>query len=243
MTTEHVVRSYDEELQRLNGIVNEMGTLAEAQIKAALRVVERRDAGLADTVLARDAKIDGLEDSVDSFTVRMLALRQPVANDLRNIVAALRISIDLERIADYAASVVRRAMEVEQAIPERVAENLAHMGDILLAMLSDSLTAYRERDDARAVEVWKRDDEVDRLHLKLLQMLRGLMLEDPSYIQSGTHMLFICKNLERVGDHLTNVCEHVHYLVTGRTLRRPGFGGAARSTVIPFPAPEDGKAP
>lgn len=236
MTTDHVVKAYDEELRRLDETIAKMGALAATQIDAALKVLEARDSAMARTIFDRDEEVDGLERDVDTFTVRLLALRQPMADDLRGIVSALRISIDLERMADYAVSIARRAMDLRDGVPTLAVERIQRIGEILQGMLEEVRAAYRDRDAERARDAWRRDDQVDSLYLELLNILHTRMVDDPGGAQACTHLLFVAKSLERIGDHLTNVCEHIVYRATGQVLdaSHPGALCENGAAVIPL---------
>ncbi len=219
----HTVRSFEGELAELDNIIVRMGGLAEAQLSSAIQAVVRRDSDLASRVVAGDAKIDELEQDVHALTVRMLALRQPVADDLRAIVGALKISADLERIGDYAANVAKRALVLNQLPPTKPAAAVPLMGRLVQEIINDMLDAYVERDVDKALTVWHRDEEVDELHTSLFRELVTYMMEDPRNITASTHLMFIAKNIERIGDHATNVAETIHFLVTGKplTVQRP----------------------
>ena len=218
MAGEHIVRSFDEELKRLTSTIGRMGGLAEAQIANAIQAVARRDTELAASVVEADRRIDDLEREVDNQAVQMLALRQPVASDLRSIVGALRIASDVERIADYAANVAKRAIALSQMAPVRPAHAVPRMGRFVQEMIKDVLDAYANRDVDKAVAVWSRDEELDEMYSSLFRELLTYMMEDPRNITASTHLLFIAKNVERIGDHATNIAELVHYQITGREL-------------------------
>jgi phosphate transport system protein len=226
----HIVKSYDDELQYLNRALVEMGGATEAQIEAAVAAVVRRDAESAQAIIANDDKIDALYYEIDALAMRLLALRQPMAVDLRAILAALRISGDLERIGDYAANIAKRAIPLASAAPMRPMHTVPRMSRIASRMLKDVLDAYVERDVDKAVRVWAADEEVDEMYVSLFRELLVYMMEDPRHITPCTHLLFIAKNLERIGDHITNVAETIHYLVTGTRMRTgrpkggPGYG-------------------
>lgn len=218
MASEHIVKSYDEELKRLNQIITRMGGLTEAQLSTALDAMRNRDTEMAARIVEADHKIDALEQEVDSNVVRMLALRQPMATDLREIVVALKISSDLERIADYATNVAKRTMALAQSAPVRPAHAVPRMGRLAQAMIKDVLDAYNDRDTAKAIDVWQRDEELDEMYTSLFRELLTYMMEDPRSITPCTHLLFIAKNIERVGDHATNIAEYVHFMIEGRQL-------------------------
>jgi phosphate transport system protein len=223
---QHTVKSYEEELQQLNRTIVEMGGATEAQIEAAIEAVIKRDPDRAHDIVRDDDKIDELNYQVDTQATRLLALRQPMALDLRTIVASLKISADLERIADYAANIAKRAIPLSQVSPMRPVHTVPRMAKLTQRMLKDVLDAYVERDVSKAIRVWNADEEVDEMYTSLFRELLTYMMEDPRRITPCTHLLFIAKNLERIGDHITNVAETIYYLVHGKRLRegRPKGG-------------------
>ena len=212
---EHTVKSYEEELARLSGLLARMGGLAESQLASAMEAIIRRDAGLADRVVAGDMQIDQIEREVDTLTVRLLALRQPVGVDLREIVSATRIGMDLERIGDLAKNLAKRVSVLNQFMPPKSIRGLERMGKLALQQLKDVLDALAARDAEAARAVWQRDEEIDDMNSSLFRELLTYMMEDPRTITLCTHLLFIAKNLERIGDHCTNVAETIYYLTTG----------------------------
>jgi phosphate transport system protein len=238
MNGEHTVRSYDEELSHLNNMIARMGGLAEAQLGSALQALVKRDGELASKVVAADIKVDDIEHEVHTFTVRLLALRQPMAQDLRNIVAALKISSDLERIADYAANIAKRVMVLNQLPPVRPVAGVPRLGRLVREMVKDVLDAYVEQDVAKAIRIWKQDEEVDDLYTGLFREFITYMMEDPRNITSCIHLLFIAKNIERIGDHATNIAETIHFVVQGVPIREARPKG---ESVLPEPSslPED----
>ena len=215
MASEHIIKSYDQELHRLDNIVAEMGGLAESQLSSAMEAVAKRDSELAASVIESDARVDALEREIESLVVRLLALRQPMARDLRQIVAALKISTDLERIGDYATNVAKRSIALDQMSPVKPVYALPRMGRLGSAMIKDVLDAYVERDADKAIAVWLRDEELDEMYTSLFRELLTYMIEDPRNITAGTHLLFMAKNLERIGDHTTNIAETLYFLVHG----------------------------
>ena len=219
----HTVRSYEEELNHLANVVMRMGGLAEAQLASAVQAVMKRDSDLATRVVVSDARIDEMEQEVHAFTVRLLALRQPLADDLRAIVGALKISADLERVGDYAANVAKRALVLNQLPPVPPVAGVPSMARLVQEIINDILDAYVERDVEKALQVWRRDEEVDDLHTSLFREVVTYMMEDPRNITACTHLMFMAKNIERIGDHATNIAETIHFLVTGKALplRRP----------------------
>lgn len=227
---QHTVTSFDDELRKLNNTISRMGGLAETQLTQALKALGQRDSDLAGRVVSQDAQIDQLEQEVQHLVVRLLALRQPMADDLRVIVGALKVSADLERIGDYAANVAKRTMVINQIPPVKAAGPIPLMGRLVQELIKDVLDAYVERDEDKALDVWRRDEEVDEMHTSLTREFITYMMEDARNITSCTHLMFIIKNIERIGDHATNIAETVHFTVSGRTIagQRPkGDAGSA----------------
>ena len=217
-SSDHIIRSYDDELKRLTGEIVRMGEIAAAQIAAAVDVVERRDSRAAERVVANDDAIDQLESSVSHDVLLLLARRQPMARDLREILAALRIAADIERIGDYAANVAKRSMALNVSAPIAPVHSLPALADAAAGLLADVLKAYRDGDAELARQVWDRDAELDALYTALFRELLTYMMEDPRNITSATHLLFMAKNFERIGDHATNIAENVWFLATGEPL-------------------------
>ena len=215
--SEHIVKSYDEELKQLNTLISRMGGLVETQLDGAIQAVLRRDPESADVIVKSDAQIDALEQEIGGLVVRLLALRQPMAVDLRYIVSALKVASDLERFGDHAKSIAKRAIAISQ-VPRIPAPGLDRMARMVQAMIKDVLDAYLSGDTDKAVKVWRRDAEVDQLYNSLFRELLTYMMEDPRNITGCTHLLFIAKNVERMGDHATNIAETVHYQVKGTKL-------------------------
>jgi phosphate transport system protein len=220
MASEHIARGYDEELRKLNNTIAEMGGLAESQLGAAIEAVITRDSELAARVVENDAKVDQHERDLDNLVVRLLALRQPVARDLREIFAALKIASDLERIGDYAANVAKRSIALSQTPPVRPVYALPRMANFAQVLIKDVLDAFVERDADKAYSVWIRDAELDEMYSSLFRELLTYMMEDPRSISPCTHLLFMAKNIERIGDHATNIAENLYYLVNGTPLEQ-----------------------
>ncbi|HET6160111.1 MAG TPA: phosphate signaling complex protein PhoU [Dongiaceae bacterium] len=216
--TDHIVKSFDEDLKRLNNVIAEMGGLAEAQLTRAVESLVRRNSELATQVVQDDKRIDTLETEVGQMTVRMLALRQPMAQDLREVVAAIKIASDIERIGDYAKNIAKRAIVLSTVQPMKPAASIPRMSQLALQIIKDVLDAYIEKDAEGARAAWRRDEEVDEMYNSLFREMLTYMMEDPRNIGPCTHLLFIAKNIERIGDHATNVAEIVYYLVHGRSL-------------------------
>ena len=211
---DHIVRSHDEERQRLIGEILRMGELAVAQLEAALDVVERRDDRAAGHIVANDEAIDSLEQEV-SQDVMKLALRGPMARDLREILAALRIAADIERIGDYAANVAKRSTALNLAPPLPHTRGLTVLGQLAVRQVRDVLVAFRDNDAEAAQRVRDQDAEIDTVYTSLFRELLTYMMEDPRAITPSTHLLFMAKNIERIGDHATNIAENIWFLVHG----------------------------
>ena len=218
MVSEHIIKSYDEELRRLDNTITEMGGLAETQLASAIEAVVKRDSRLAADVVEADARVDQLEQDIESLALRLLALRQPKAVDLRQILAALKTASDLERIGDYATNVAKRSIVLNQSPPVKPAFSIPRMGRLGQAMIKDVLDAYVERDADKALLVWARDEELDEMYTSLFRELLTYMIEDARNITSCTHLLFMAKNLERIGDHATNIAETLYFMVHGTPL-------------------------
>ena len=216
--TDHIVKSFDEDLKRLNNVIAEMGGLAEAQLTRAVESLVRRNTELATQVVQDDKRIDALETEVGQMTVRMLALRQPMAQDLREVVAAIKIASDIERIGDYAKNIAKRAIVLSAHAPLKPVASIPRMSQLALHIIKDVLDAYIEKDAEGARAAWRRDEEVDEMYNSVFREMLTYMMEDPRNIGPCTHLLFIAKNIERIGDHATNVAEIVYYLVHGRSL-------------------------
>jgi phosphate transport system protein len=215
-SAEHIVRSYEEELALLDKKIAQMGGLAEHILGKSFDSIERRDPMLAELVVKSDKQIDTLEREIEDQVISMIARRQPMANDLRHVMAALRITGDLERIGDLAKNIAKRALAIaHESHPKPLMTGLRHMGELALAQLKEVLDAYAERDADRALAVWRDDENIDAMYNSLFRELLTYMMEDPRNIGLSTHLLFGAKNIERVGDHTTNIAETVHFLVRG----------------------------
>ncbi|MET0272159.1 MAG: phosphate signaling complex protein PhoU, partial [Phenylobacterium sp.] len=193
-----------------------MGGLAEAQVADALEAVVKRDQTLAAAVITRDARLDGLAADIERKAIRLIALRQPMANDLRRTVAAMKIAANLERCGDLAKNIAKRTLVIKDAGPmSELTRPLDRMGRLVLARLKEVLDAYTSADLTRARAVWSRDDEVDQHYNSLFRELLTYMMGDPRTIEACAHLLFVAKNLERIGDHATNIAEIINYEITG----------------------------
>ena len=213
---EHTVKAFDEDITRIRGLIAEMGGLAEVAVQEAMDALINSDETLADAVVARDKKIDALEVEVDKLAVRIIALRAPMADDLREVVAALKISGVVERIGDYAKNIAKRTSVLVQMYPlEGAPSDLRRMAQAVEMMLKDALDSYIRRDLALAHDVRMRDMDVDQMYNALFRTFLTYMMEDPRNITGCMHMHFIAKNIERMGDHVTSIADQVIFLVTG----------------------------
>ena len=212
---EHTVKAFDEDITRLRGLIAEMGGLAELAIEEAMQALVNGDEVLGAAVVARDKKLDALENEVDAMAIRTLALRAPMADDLREIIAALKIGGVLERIGDYSKNIAKRVGRIEGRSRFEPLTLLPAMGELAAEMVHDVLTAYAARDPVLAREVIERDAKVDAFYDSIFRNLVSYMVENPATISSAAHLLFIARNLERIGDHATNVAEMVHFSAVG----------------------------
>jgi len=233
--SEHTVRAFTEQLEGLASNIAQMGGLAEAQLADAIEAMAKRDTGLAEAAIAGDPRIDQLQQSIEEQAIRVLALRQPLAIDLRETLAAIKIASELERIGDLAKNIAQRAIVSNREPPIRLTHSLARMGHASQSQLKMVLDAYSDRDARGAETVWRQDDEIDEIYNSLFRELLTYMMEDPRTIGLCTHLLFVAKNIERCGDHATNIAETVYHMVTGEHLaaERPK-ADVTSSTTIPF---------
>jgi phosphate transport system protein len=216
MAKEHTVKAFSQELDLLKSKVLEMGVECEGQLARAVDALVERDSKLAKETIIGDTKINQLQSEVDDLAVRMLALRQPMALDLRNILASQKIAADFERIADYAANIAKEVVDSTDLLLESPVKSIVQMAETARQMLSDVLEAYQGLDVKKAVEVWHRDEEIDKTYFGLLTKLRTLMIEDSKNINASTRLLFVGRCCERIGDHITNVAENVDFIVSGK---------------------------
>jgi phosphate transport system protein len=220
---QHIVKSYGDELAQLTAEVVRMGGLAEAQVNDAVAAVARRDVAIAQAVIERDERIDACQQDVERRAIRLIALRQPMAGDLRRTVAALKISLELERVGDLAKNIAKRALVLAEAEPmSTLTRSMERMGKLVVVRLKEVLDAYTAGEVDRAVNVWAHDDDVDQHYNSLFRELLTYMMGDPRTIQTSAHLLFMAKNLERIGDHATNIAEMIHYELTGADLTAEG---------------------
>jgi phosphate transport system protein len=233
--SEHTVKAFGEQLEALSSAIAQMGGLAESQLADAVDGISKRDNGLAERVIAGDPHIDDLQQTVEERALRLLALRQPMAVDLRETLAAIKIASELERIGDLAKNIGKRALVLNREPPIRLTQSLGRMGRAALSQLKLVLDSYSDRDPAGAEAVWRNDGEIDEIYNSLFRELLTYMMEDPRTIGLCTHLLFVAKNIERSGDHATNIAEVVYHMVTGGHLasERPK-ADVTSSTNIPF---------
>jgi len=215
---QHIVSAFTEELDQLTADVLRMGGLAEAMIRDASRAVVKRDAVLAETVIERDLEMDRLEREVESKAVRMLALRQPMASDLRNVIGAIKLSGGIERIGDLAKNISRRSLKVMDEDNRSALRGIERMGQAVSNILQAALDAYARRDAAAAIRVLRQDDDIDSHYNGLLRAMLVFMSEEPDQLHARSNFLFIVKNLERIGDHATNIAKVVHFIATGERI-------------------------
>ena len=216
--SEHLVKSFDQELKRLRTLLTDMGGVVESQVALATDAVVNRDSIAATRTVELDPQVDALERQVDQTAIRLLALRQPMASDLRHIVASLKLTGDIERIGDYASNIAKRSMMLGPLTMPYSMTGLGHMGRLVQENLKAIIDALGEADADRAYEVWQADLEIDNIYNAIFRELITYMMEDPRNITACTHLLFIAKNFERIGDHATNIAEILYYAVTGETL-------------------------
>ena len=216
---EHIVKSYEDELNTLTAECARMGGLCEAQVADCIDAVIKRDQGLASAIVERDARLDALDADIEKKAIRLIALRQPVASDLRRTLSAMKLATDLERTGDLGKNIAKRGLVLAEGEPmQPLTRSIERMGKLVSMRLRDVLDAYAAGEVERAVAVWNTDDEVDEHYNSLFRELLTYMMGDPRTIGACTHLLFMAKNLERIGDHATNIAELVHYQITGRDL-------------------------
>ncbi len=234
---EHTLKFFGEELDQLKAEVARMGGLAEAQVGDAVESVVRRDVPMAEDVVGRDSRLDQLQHDIERKAIRIISLRQPVAQDLRRTVSALKMSSILERTGDYAKNIAKRALIISEGEPiTPLTRSIERMGKLVASRLKDALDAYTAGDAERAMHIWTSDDEVDEHYNSLFRELLTYMMSDPRTIGACAHLLFIGKNLERIGDYATNIAETIHYEATGEDIigDRPKWSSAD----LPSPSAE-----
>ncbi|HVX29612.1 MAG TPA: phosphate signaling complex protein PhoU [Nitrolancea sp.] len=222
MANEHTAKAFDDDLQELTRLVAEMGGLAERQIVDSVDSLIRRDVALSKRVVAADVEIDKLQHLIEERGVLTIARRQPMAVDLREIVGALRVATDLERIGDLSKNIAKRVASLDSDFhPLKLIRGLDHMTQLVQSQVKAVLDAYAAHDVPAAMTVWKGDEEVDAICTSLFRELLTYMMEDPRNIGLCIHLMFCAKNIERIGDHATNIAETVFYMIEGRPIADP----------------------
>jgi phosphate transport system protein len=239
--TEHTVKAYGEELDSLSADIARMGGIAESMVADSVASIIKRDAALARSVVERDPRVDAIQRDVERKILRVFALRQPMARDLRETLSALKLANDIERIGDLAKNIAKRTLVLHEDEPIALARGVERMGRIAAINLQQVLDAYSGREVRRAVNVWFQDEELDEHYNSVFRELLTYMMEDPRTIGPCAHLLFIAKNIERIGDHCTNMAEIIHFLITGEEMatERPKAEDAL-SMRISSPEPKEG---
>jgi len=232
--SEHTTKAFDTDLQSLARMISEMGGLAERQIVRSIDALQKRDTTLAQATVDGDAEIDSVQHEIEERAILTIARRQPMAVDLREVVSALRIANDLERIGDLAKNIAKRVSALDRDFrPQQVMRGVQHMADLVLVQIKNVLDSYVRRDAATALEVWKGDKEIDAVNNSLFRELLTYMMEDPRTIGFCIHLVFCAKNIERMGDHATNIAETVYYMIEGKMLgdERPKGDTTAQTSI------------
>lgn len=230
---EHIVTSFNEVMSELSDEILHMGRLVQKQLMGALKALETRNPDLAKRIRRNDKQVDAINDDIEERVMNILALRQPVAVDLRETIAALKIARELERIGDLARNTAKRSKVILDDEPIDGMDQISEMGRVAVKIVEDVIAAYEERDVDKAIQVWNADEEIDEYCNKVFTQLLSGMMVDNSNINACTQMTFVAKNLERVGDHATNIAESIHYVLTGEKIdeRRPK-GDKTSSTIV-----------
>ncbi|NDH70083.1 MAG: phosphate transport system regulatory protein PhoU [Proteobacteria bacterium] len=216
--TPHTVKSYEEELKNLNNNIVKMGTLCEEALRRSINALVTNNADEADKIIKNDEEIDKFENLIEQQVVNLIALRQPLAIDLRETVTALKISSDLERIGDLSKNIAKRSLLLSSNLSKNLIDILNTLSENVQKQLKSVIDSYLERSSSMAINVWESDEKIDNLTNQCMQASIDFLKEDPKNLQNGTHLLFVSKNLERMGDHTTNIAEQVYFLVKGEYL-------------------------
>lgn len=222
--SDHTIKAFDGDLQDLARMAAEMGGLAEKQVADSVDALAKRDTTLAQRIAGADVNIDALQREIEQKAIMTIARRQPMAVDLRDIVGVLRLANDLERIGDLSKNIAKRVMALNGDFPPpKLIRGVEHMADLVLDQLKSVLDAYARRDAVKAMEVWRGDEQIDAMCTSVFRELLTYMIEDPRNITFGIHLMFCAKNIERMGDHATNIAETIHYIIEGQPItdRRP----------------------
>ncbi|GLQ36639.1 phosphate transport system regulatory protein PhoU [Rhizobium albus] len=233
MSDPHIVSSFDEELKYLMRRVSEMGGIAERMVGDSVAALVASDAGSAQRIIAEDIILDDAERDINERAIVVIAKRQPMAHDLREVMGAIRIAADLERVGDMGKNIAKRVVAVQgSAQPKQLVRGLEHLSELALTQLKEVLDAYSTRSAVAANQVRQRDDEIDAMYTSLFRELLTYMMEDPRNISACTHLLFCAKNIERIGDHATNIAETIYYMATGDRLLGERPRGDKTATVM-----------
>jgi phosphate transport system protein len=216
--TPHTVKSYEEELKNLNNNIVKMGTLCEEALRKSINALVTNNTDEADKIIKNDEEIDKFENLIEQQVVNLIALRQPLAIDLRETVTALKISSDLERIGDLSKNIAKRSLLLSSNLSKNLIDILNTLSENVQKQLKSVIDSYLERSSSMAINVWESDEKIDNLTNQCMQVSIDFLKEDPKNLQNGTHLLFVAKNLERMGDHTTNIAEQVYFLVKGEYL-------------------------
>ena len=219
--SDHIVKSFDDELSQLNGAIARMGELAQSQFATTLEALHARDAETAARVIRDDIDVDALERDIEARAIRVLALRQPIARDFREVISTLRIVVELERICDFSANICKRLIALNQHSPDEWVNEVGELGTLARRQLAAVVVAFNERNQEKAITVWACDEQIDDTYTGIYRRLIDYMKSDPQHVAIGAHFMFIAKNIERIGDHVTNIAESIYYLVTGNVLDAP----------------------
>ena len=217
--SEHIVSSYEGQLKTLHSTVLKMGALCESQFSNSIIALVKKDEELIDKIIGKDVRIDDLEKKIDDQVVNLITLRQPMAIDLRETVSAMRIAAELERIGDLAKNIVKRAKYIKVDLNDKDFSLIKSASELVQNNLKKTLDAYSKKDETLALSVWNSDKEVDVIINKLLEDFLNNMKKEKKNIESLTHLLFVAKNIERIGDHSTNICEYVYFLIKGEEIK------------------------
>ena len=218
--SEHIVSSYDEQLDLINSTLIKMGGLVESQLHNSLVALGDKDTAFAEEIIRDDNKIDALEKEIDALTYKVIAMRQPLANDLRTVLSALSIANDLERMGDHATNIAKRVANVKINMPDTPVSEIVNMGENVQSMIKNVLDAFVQKSDTLAINTWDLDGDIDELYLSIYRDLLKTMAEDPDTITGCSHLLSIAKNIERIGDYVQNIAEDIHFITTGEALER-----------------------
>ncbi len=217
--SEHTVHAFDDELSAIRNLIAEMGGIAEQAVKDSMTALKQRNVALAEDVIARDSGLDDMQSELEERAIQTIAKRQPMARDLREIVSAIQIAADIERIGDLAKNTAKRTLAISETVPRAFVTGLSRMSDLAMVQLKEVLDSYASADSARALQVWRADEELDGQFNSIFRELLTYMMEDPRNISLCTHLLFCAKNLERIGDHSTNIAENVCYVIDGQAIK------------------------